>query len=246
MSSGPTNQHLHIHIYHSRIIRFMTNTAQPSDEIHPEFGRMLGGEAKERLLGQRGSVFWLFGLSGSGKSTLAHTVERALHERGYFTVLLDGDNLRTGLNAGLGFSDDDRRENLRRAAETAKLLRENGVVVLASFITPLESMRTACADIIGKDHFHPIYVAADFETCARRDVKGLYAKAADGKLPELTGKGSAFEVPATESETLNIDTTATDIETCAATILGYILPRIQHPLHRPAGRPAEVARAPED
>ncbi len=224
----------------------MMDAVQPVEEIHPEFGRMLGGEAKERLLGQRGAVFWFFGLSGSGKSTLAHAVERVLHERGYFTVLLDGDNLRSGLNAGLGFSDDDRLENLRRAAETAKLLRENGVVVLASFITPLESMRTACAEIIGKDHFHPIHVAADFETCARRDVKGLYAKAADGKLPALTGKGSAFEAPALDSGALIIDTTAAEIDTCAATILDQILPRIQHPLHRPAGSPNDAGRPSQD
>ena len=187
--------------------------------IHPETRRFLGRLDKEKLLGQRGLVLWLYGLSGSGKSTVANEVERALHAEGRMTVILDGDNLRTGLNRNLGFSDDDRTENVRRVSETAKLLAGQGIIVLVSVITPLRAHRRSAADIIGPD-FHEIYVKADFDTCAGRDPKGLYAKAREGKIGQFTGKDSGFEEP--ESAALVLDTLSLSVEQCAANLLGYL------------------------
>jgi adenylylsulfate kinase len=186
--------------------------------IHPETRRFLDRAAKEDLLRQKGVVLWLYGLSGSGKSTIANEVERVLHSEGRMTVILDGDNLRTGLNSNLGFSDDDRTENVRRVAETAKLLAGQGIIVLVSVITPLRRHRAAAREIIGPD-FHEIYVKADFDTCAERDPKGLYAKAKEGKIGQFTGKDSGFEEP--EDPALLLDTQARSIDQCAADLLGY-------------------------
>jgi adenylylsulfate kinase len=186
--------------------------------IHPETRRFLDRAAKEELLRQKGVVLWLYGLSGSGKSTIANEVERVLHGEGCMTVILDGDNLRTGLNSNLGFSDDDRTENVRRVAETAKLLAGQGIIVLVSVITPLRRHRAAAREIIGPD-FHEIYVKADFDTCAERDPKGLYAKAKEGKIGQFTGKDSGFEEP--EDPALLLDTQARSIDKCAADLLEY-------------------------
>jgi adenylylsulfate kinase len=186
--------------------------------IHPEHGRFLDRAAKEDLLRQKGIVLWLYGLSGSGKSTIANEVERVLHGDGRMTVILDGDNLRTGLNGNLGFSDEDRTENVRRAAETAKLLAGQGIIVFVSVITPLRRHRAAAKEIIGPD-FHEIYVKADFATCAARDPKGLYAKAKEGKIGQFTGKDSGFEEP--ENPALVLDTQVRSVVQCAADLLGY-------------------------
>jgi adenylylsulfate kinase len=186
--------------------------------IHPETRRFLDRAAKEDLLRQKGVVLWLYGLSGSGKSTIANEVERVLHGEGRMTVILDGDNLRTGLNSNLGFSDEDRTENVRRVAETAKLLVGQGIIVLVSVITPLRRHRAAAREIIGPD-FHEIYVKADFDTCAERDPKGLYAKAKEGKIGQFTGKDSGFEEP--EDPALLLDTQARSVDQCAADLLGY-------------------------
>ena len=188
-----------------------------ADNIYPEFGRMLGRSAKERLLGQRGCVVWLYGISGSGKSTLANLLERHLHGQGKLTQLLDGDNVRTGLNSGLGFSDDDRRENIRRVGEVARLFVSSGVITICSFITPARSLRSLARQIIGEDDFLEVYVKCSFEKCAERDVKGLYAKAKDGGVKHFTGKDSAFEEPG-EAD-LIIDTEAeTEAESLARLI----------------------------
>ena len=186
--------------------------------IHPETRRFLDRGAKEELLRQKGIVLWLYGLSGSGKSTMANEVERVLHGEGRMTVILDGDNLRTGLNGNLGFSDEDRTENVRRVAETAKLLAGQGIIVLVSVITPLRRHRATAKEIIGPD-FHEIYVKADFDTCAERDPKGLYAKAKEGKIGQFTGKDSGFEEP--EDPALLLDTQARSVDQCAADLLGY-------------------------
>jgi adenylylsulfate kinase len=186
--------------------------------IHPETRRFLDRAAKEDLLRQKGVVLWLYGLSGSGKSTIANEVERVLHGEGRMTVILDGDNLRTGLNSNLGFSDEDRTENVRRVAETAKFLAGQGIIVLVSVITPLRRHRAAAREIIGPD-FHEICVKADFETCAERDPKGLYAKAKEGKIGQFTGKDSEFEEP--EDPALLLDTQARSVDQCAADLLGY-------------------------
>ena len=163
--------------------------------IHPTFGQLLGREAKETLLNQRGLVVWLYGLSGSGKSTLATALERRLHEEGVFTQVLDGDNIRTGLNNNLGFSDEDRSENIRRIAEVAKLFASAGVVTITSFICPRNELRALAREIIGQADFLEVYVDCSFETCEQRDVKGLYAKAKAGQVQNFTGRDSSFEAP---------------------------------------------------
>ena len=165
------------------------------ENIHPTFGQLLGREAKEALLNQRGLVVWLYGLSGSGKSTLATALERRLHEEGVFTQVLDGDNIRTGLNNNLGFSDEDRSENIRRIAEVAKLFASAGVVTITSFICPRNELRTLAREIVGQADFLEVYVECSFETCEQRDVKGLYAKAKAGQVQNFTGRDSSFEAP---------------------------------------------------
>lgn len=193
--------------------------------IFPEFERFLKRADKERLLGQRGLVVWLCGLSGSGKSTIANAAERVLHEEGRFTVILDGDNLRTGLNANLGFSDDDRLENIRRIAETAKILVTQGIVTFVSAITPRGELRDLARGLLGDDLFE-VHVKASYEACEQRDVKGLYAKAARGEIRHFTGKDGSFEPPANPD--LVIDTERTGIEEAASALLEAVRDRIAH------------------
>jgi len=190
-----------------RILReeslYSTPNMSKNENIHPEFSRQLSTQEKETLLDQRGVVLWLCGLSGSGKSTLANALEKNLHADGKYVVILDGDNLRSGLNSDLSFSDDDRNENIRRTAEVAKILSSNGAIVILSLITPQEKFRKQAREIIG-DRYQEIYVKADFETCMKRDVKGLYAKQAKGEIKNFTGAGSNFAEP--ENPDLIIDT----------------------------------------
>ncbi|NJM55564.1 MAG: adenylyl-sulfate kinase [Verrucomicrobiae bacterium] len=166
-----------------------------TENLFPERVQMLDRAAKEALLGQRGGVVWLYGLSGSGKSTLAVALERQLHAAGKLVRLLDGDVVRAGLNAGLGFSDDDRRENIRRVAEVARLFAATGVLTLCAFITPQRAMRDLAREILGEADFLEVYVRASYEACAQRDVKGLYAKARQGGVAAFTGRDSTFEEP---------------------------------------------------
>ena len=164
-------------------------------ELYPTTDVLMSRSAKEERLGQRAKVFWLYGLSGSGKTTLAAAFERRLHEKGLFSVVLDGDNVRSGLNKDLGFSDEDRSENIRRIAEAAKLFVENGVLTIVSFITPRERFRRMAREIVGENDFLEVYAKASYETCEKRDVKGLYAKANAGKIRDFTGQQSNFEEP---------------------------------------------------
>ncbi|MDP4833782.1 MAG: adenylyl-sulfate kinase [Schleiferiaceae bacterium] len=150
---------------------------------------------RERLMGQRGCVLWFTGLSGSGKSTLANALDAELNGRGIKTVLLDGDNVRHGLCGDLGFSADDRHENLRRIAEVAKLMADTGLVVLTAFVSPYRSDRDRARAIVGPERFAEIYVDAPVEVCATRDVKGLYAKAQAGLITDFTGVNSPYEAP---------------------------------------------------
>jgi adenylylsulfate kinase len=198
-----------------------------AENIHPEFHRQLTRSMKEHVLGQRGRVIWLYGLSGSGKSTLAHALERALNEQGRATVLLDGDNLRTGLNSGLGFTEDDRRENIRRVAEVAKLFAQAGVITICSFICPYRSLRALARQIVGPDDFLETYVHASFESCAQRDPKGLYRKAAEGKVAHFTGRDSVFEAPEDPHPDLRLDTEALDREACLQVLLDRVGPWIR-------------------
>jgi adenylylsulfate kinase len=191
--------------------------------IFTEFHRFLKRADKERLLKQRGLVVWLCGLSGSGKSTIANAAERILHQQGHFTAILDGDNLRSGLNANLGFSDEDRMENIRRIAETAKLFVSQGVVTFVSAITPRGELRDLARGLLGDDLLE-VYVKASYEACEQRDVKGLYAKAARGEVPNFTGKDSGFEPPANAD--LIIDTETLTIDEAASELIDSIMPRV--------------------
>ena len=167
-----------------------------TQNIHPIFDTMLNRREKESLLAQKAVVVWMTGLSGSGKSTIAKGLEKRLYDHGIITKLLDGDNLRTGLNKNLGFSDEDRSENIRRVAETAKLFLDTGIVTICSFVSPTKSIRKLAEDIIGNDDFLEVIIDASFDECAKRDVKGLYKKAIKGEIKNFTGLDAPFEKPA--------------------------------------------------
>ena len=190
------------------------------NNIYPIFDRMLARTDKERLLGQRGVMLWFTGLSGSDKSTVAVALERELHRRGRLCRLLDGDNIRTGINAGLGFSADDRRENIRRIAEVGKLFVDTGIITLAAFVSPTEELRTLARDIIGAADFKEIFVATPLEECERRDVKGLYARARRGEVKNFTGISAPFEAP--QNPALVLDTTDTPVEESVGKVLALL------------------------
>lgn len=191
--------------------------------IHPEFHRFLNRFDKQKLLNQKGIVVWMCGLSGSGKSTIANAAERVLHEQGRMTTILDGDNLRSGLNSDLGFTDNDRLENIRRFSEVAKLLVEQGIITFVSAITPRGELRDLARGILGKDMFE-VFIKASYEACEVRDVKGLYAKAAKGEIEHFTGKDGNFEPPVNPD--LVIDTESTSIEAATFELLEAIRERI--------------------
>ena len=192
--------------------------------VHPDFHRFVQRHEKESLLHQRGLAVWLCGLSGSGKSTIASAVERVLHQQGHLAVVLDGDNLRTGLNSNLGFTDQDRLENIRRIAEVARILVSQGIIVLVSAITPRGELRDLARGLLDKDLFE-VYVEASYATCEQRDVKGLYAKAARGEIAHFTGKDGSFEPPQNPALTLN--TEQSSVEDAAFELLEAIRDRIQ-------------------
>jgi len=176
-------------------------------------------EDRERQNGHKAVVLWFTGLSGSGKSTLAHAVENALFERDCRTFVLDGDNVRHGLNKDLGFSPEDREENIRRIGEVAHLFTQAGVIALTAFISPYRADRDKARSIAG-DRFVEVYVKCDLAICEERDPKGLYKKARAGQIPEFTGISAPYEEP--EKAELVIDTGAADLETCARQVLDYL------------------------
>ncbi len=176
---------------------------------------------REKQNNHKGKCIWFIGLSGSGKSTLANLVEVELHKKGYKTYVLDGDNIRLGLNKDLGFSDSDRKENIRRIAEVAKLFVDAGVIVLSAFITPFEEDRNQIKEVIGKDDFMQIFVDCPLEVCEKRDVKGLYAKARNGEIKNFTGIDSPFETP--QNSDLVIHTDKESLEESVKSILNKIL-----------------------
>lgn len=194
------------------------NNSLEARNIYTEFHRMLGREDKEKAMNQKGHVLWLYGLSGSGKSALANNVERVLFKKGIKTQILDGDNIRSGLNKDLGFSDEDRLENIRRIAEVAKLFANSGILTLTAFITPRKELRALAKNIIGPADFTEVYVQCSFETCEQRDVKGLYAKARSGGVAQFTGKDSAFESGEDAADVV-IDTENQTLEESTNTLL---------------------------
>ncbi len=196
------------------------------EHIHPIFDRILQRADKEALLGQQAKVIWLTGLSGSGKSTIAQHAEKIFHQKGLLTMLLDGDNIRTGINNNLTFSDTDRIENIRRIAEVSKLFLNCGIITLNSFVSPTNEIRKMAREIIGEDDFMEIYVNAPLEVCEARDVKGLYAKARKGLIPDFTGITAPFEAP--ENPALEIRTDQMEVNESVQMLMDFILPIVEH------------------
>ena len=194
------------------------------EHIHPIFDNILSRKDKEDLLKQKSTVVWLTGLSGSGKSTIAQRLERELHGKGFLVKLLDGDNIRTGLGSNLGFSVADRKENIRRIAETAKLFMNAGVICLCSFVSPTREIRGMAREIIGAEDFREVYVNAPLEICEARDVKGLYKKARAGIIKDFTGIDSPFEAP--EVPFMELKTQHETLEESTQKLLEALLPSI--------------------
>lgn len=197
---------------------------EETKHIYPIFDRMLSRSDKEELLKQHSVMIWFTGLSGSGKSTIAIALERELQKRGLLCRILDGDNIRSGINNNLGFSAEDRIENIRRIAEIGKLFVDTGIITIAAFISPNNDIREMAANIIGKEDFMEIYVSTPIEECERRDVKGLYAKARNGEIKNFTGISAPFEAP--QHPALSLDTSKLSVEESVNKLLELILPRV--------------------
>lgn len=175
---------------------------------------------REQLLHQKGMIFWFTGLPASGKSTIASAFEKELLNSGKLAYLLDGDNIRTGLNSDLGFTEYDRNENIRRIGEVAKLFQDAGVIVLVAFISPYREMRNAIRNKIDEGRFIEVYIKADLQTCIDRDPKGLYQKAINGEIQDFTGISAPYEEP--ENPEIVLDTTILSVEDSVNTLIQYI------------------------
>lgn len=195
-----------------------------AEHIHPIFDQLVQRQEREVRLNQRSKVLWLTGLSGSGKSTIAKYLERLLFEEGYLPQVLDGDNIRFGINSNLSFSPEDRLENIRRIAEISKLYLHTGVICINSFISPSREMRDLARSIVGAEDFIEIYINAPIEVCEARDVKGLYQKARAGLIKGFTGIDDPYEAP--ENPNLEIRTDQLTIEASAVLILEHLRPLI--------------------
>ncbi|NNL85817.1 MAG: adenylyl-sulfate kinase [Myxococcales bacterium] len=177
-------------------------------------------DERRKLLGQRGVTIWLTGLSGAGKSTIAVAAEKQLMERGHFAFVLDGDNVRHGLNRDLGFSPEDRTENIRRIGEVAKLFTESGAIVITAFISPYRDDRAAARDLFPEGSFVEAFVAASLDTCEGRDTKGLYKKARAGEIPEFTGISAPYEAP--KRPELSLDTDRQSVDESVQMLVSYL------------------------
>lgn len=195
-----------------------------AENIHPIFDELVSRSRREERLGQRSKVVWLLGLSGSGKSAIAKQLEKLLFAEGYFPQVLDGDNMRTGVSNDLGFSIEDREEQLRRMAEVAKLYLHSGVVVLVSSISPTRASREKARQIVGSGDFIEVFVNAPLEVCEQRDVKGLYAKARLGEIKNFTGIDAPFEAP--KAPDLELKTDRMTLEVSVQTLYDYLKPKI--------------------
>lgn len=194
------------------------------ENIHPIFDVTLSREEKEKQLNQNAVVLWMVGLSGSGKSTIAKGLEKKLHAEGFFTELLDGDNLRVGVNNNLGFSVEDRQENIRRATEVAKLFYNAGIITVCSFISPTKEIRAMAKEILG-DAMVEVFINTSLEECEKRDVKGLYKKARAGEIKGFTGIDSPFEAP--ENPDIEVKTKGLTIEESVDFLYNQIVGRIK-------------------
>lgn len=195
------------------------------ENIFPVFDSILGREAKETLLKQKAVVIWFTGLSGSGKTTIAIGLEKALNNKGILTQVLDGDNIRAGINNNLGFSDEDRKENIRRIAEVSKLFLNCGIVTINCFVSPTNEIRHQAKEIIGKNNFLEIFINTPIEICEQRDVKGLYKKARAGEIKDFTGINAPFEAPT--HPFLDVKTENKTVEQSVNEILSKVLPLIK-------------------
>ncbi len=196
-----------------------------SNNLTPVFSKLIERAKKEHLLQQKSKSIWFFGLSGSGKTTLALELEYYLFNNGFATALLDGDNVRSGINSDLGFSTNDRYENIRRIAEINKLFIDNGIIVINSFVCPAESMRQLLTTIIGKENVVLIYVYASLATCMQRDVKGLYKKATQGEISQFTGISHTFDEP--QHYDLIINTEHNSKEQNVEQIISFVVPKLR-------------------
>ncbi len=197
-----------------------------NEHIYPVFDRLLQRADRERRLRQHSKVLWLTGLSGSGKSTIAQELERRLFNEGYFPQALDGDNLRSGINQFLDFTDEGRRENIRRASEISKLYANSGIIVINSFISPTRAIRQMAREIIGEEDFVEIYVNAPLEACEARDVKGLYQKARAGQIKGFTGIDAPYEPP--ENPHLELRTDQLSLHDCVRALFEFLEPIIKY------------------
>lgn len=194
------------------------------DDLYPIRAGLVSREERELYLHQHAHVFWLTGLSGAGKSTLAKYAERRLHTSGYLVKVLDGDDVRSGLCADLDFSTAGRQENIRRVAHAARLLMDSGVIVICSFISPFQAMRTLARDIVGQDSFSEVYISTSIDECERRDVKGLYKRARNGEIVGFTGIDAPYESPTNPDLTIS---TFEDIAVSAQSLIEYILQKVK-------------------
>jgi adenylylsulfate kinase len=195
------------------------------ENIYPVFGQLINRVNKEKLLNQKAKALWLTGLSGSGKTTIGVSLEKELYNMGYLTQVLDGDNIRSGINKNLKFSDQDRMENIRRIAEVTKLFLNCGVITINCFITPTEEIRQIARDIIEKENMIEVFINAPIEICEARDPKGLYKKARNGELKNFTGIDSVFEYP--KNADIEIQTDTLNVEQATQKLLLYVLDKIR-------------------
>lgn len=198
--------------------------SENQNNIHPTFDRILQRKDKESLLSQKSLVIWMTGLSGSGKTTLAIALEQHLNQKGLLTQILDGDNVRTGINNNLGFSEVDRTENIRRISEVSKLFVNCGIITINCFVSPTIEIRRQAKEIIGDSNFVEVFVNTPIEVCEQRDVKGLYKKARAGEIKNFTGIDAPFEVPLNPQ--VDVKTSELTIEEGVQQILSVVLPLI--------------------
>lgn len=190
------------------------------ENIHPIFDRLVSRKEREQYFNQKAKVFWLTGLSGSGKSTIGQLAERKLFDEGLFVQLIDGDNIRSGINSNLGFSLEDRKENIRRISEISKLYLNSGIICINTFVSPTIEIRKYAKSIIGEEDFRDVFINTPFEICESRDVKGLYKKARAGEIKGFTGIDSPYEPPI--SPNLEIKTANNTIEDSTNILLRFI------------------------
>jgi adenylylsulfate kinase len=195
-----------------------------AENIYPVFDRIYDRKVKEEILRQNGRVIWFTGLSGSGKTTLAASLEKELFFRRFFCQVLDGDNIRAGINNNLGFNDEDRMENIRRIAEVSKLLVNAGLITICSFISPTNEIRDLARNIIGPNDFIEVYLSTPLDVCEKRDTKGLYKRARAGEISDFTGISSPFDVPACPD--IELDTSKYTVRECVDLIFKTIIDRI--------------------